>query len=1080
MDKNFFFAMKGSKKNLIAKQFKQFTALSTLFFLMFFSFFFGQYQKMDYKFESLIKESKTGKQSAAQISAFAKGLQLDEQLVVTRKGPQQMYSCIVYTTNAQLLRDNGFIVQSSLPKFVTVLATIDDLQRMANMEEIQSIVAPEFDGIHNDTSRIQSGASLLQSGVLNNTNYTGEGVLVGIYDSGIDWKHPDFRDPVDPTKSRIVSIWDQTLSPIGAETSPAGFSNGVEYTTSDINDELDGTPTNFVRENDTNGHGSHVSGTVAGNGAGSADARHRGFAPKAGIVFVKGGNGTFPQTNTIDALTYFRNVATALNKPIVVNMSIGGQTTAHDGTAAHEIAIDSFTTSGPGRAAVISAGNDYGENLHKSEIINPNSTATFQLNAGSNTTLDVFSFYLYGDNDNDMVAKLITPDNMEYVSPPSMTSNHSILNGNFNVVVYNWVSSANSKRYVQVVIKRNAGFTGNSQGIYKIELTNNGTTPTKMNGWKTSEGVATTVLNGDNVHSVGSPGNATTAITVAAYLGRVSWYKSNPTAGGYVTNGTQAENISSFSAEGPRADGFQKPDIAASGQNVISVMSSNALLAASSTDNVDGQYYRKNQGTSMSAPGVAGAVALLFQANPNLTAAQVKTKLTENARKDVATGNSTNTRWGSGKLDIYKTVASEVGCEVSESETIGYDEQFYLSSQDGNFVSTNTVFAVRHTPTMTGKIGLVNFFTGSGTPTNIPITIELRTVVAGNPGVLLASKTLSSLISDVQRSAWNSVDFSSFGIPVTTGEDFYVLINASGGTMSLRRENINLDNRSKFSTDNGVTWANSTYDYRIRTMVYEDKPQVKKLASQNESVTFSAAAGKNFAVTNCTMVAMLNKTASSTVVGNITAKVWVGSTEASYVSRRYEITPQNGAFTTSGRVTLYYYQSEFDAYNANNITKLPTSPNDDAGKANIVVDKFAGSSSDGSGNTNSYSNGVTTIAPTLENIKWNATYNYWEVTIDTTGFSGFFLRTNSSVLSVSDDNREEFSIYPNPVKDVFSLNLKAKSGTMKVFDRSGKLIATQFVNSSAKINVGHSVKGVYFVEITTTDGFKVTKKIIKE
>ncbi len=1082
MKRPLLFSVVRAVRNHLRKKFDGTPKFLTLLFLLSFGMVFGQYQKIDYKFETLIRESKIASQTAEKLTSLAKRLQLDANLVVTSKGAQTMYSCIVYTNNSAHLKANGILVQSTLPKFVTVLATIEDLEKMSKMKDVISIVAPEMDELHNDTSRMMSGATLLQDGVLNNTNYTGEGVLVGIYDTGIDWKHPDFRDVNDPTKSRIISIWDQTLTKTGAEVSPEGFSKGVEYTKADIEDELDGTPANFVRQKDISGHGTHVAGTVAGNGAGLVDKRHKGFAPNAGIVFVKGGDGSFPQSNTIDAITYFQNVATALGKPIVFNMSIGGQGSAHDGTSPHEVTIDEFTTSGPGRVAVISAGNDYGKNIHRKVAIDAAGTGTFSLTAGSSTTASgVFSFYMYADNDNSVVAKLTTPDGNNYFSPAGAATSHSILDGKFTAVVYNYVSAANNKRYIQVIISRNSGTIDNSQGLYTIEIANEGTIPMMVHGWKTSEGVATPVMNGDNEFVVGSPGNATKAITVASYLGRLTSYKYNPTAGGYALGApNQAENISSFSAQGPRADGFQKPDITASGQSVVSSMSSNAMLATSSSDNVDGTFYRKMQGTSMSSPGVAGAVALLLQANPNLTAAEVKTRLTENATEDAVTGAVPNTRWGFGKLDIYQAVAHELGCQTSETETIAYDQQFYGNTQDGNLTSTNTVFAVKYTPTITGKLGSINFYTGSGAPGDIPIIIAVRTVEDGKPGQVLASKTFTSLLNEVQRSSWNTVDFSQFGIPVTTGKDFYVTIDASAGAMSLRRESIQLDNRSMFSTDSGATWTPSPADFRIRAMAYEDKPQIKKLATQNESVTFALVDGKNYGTTNCNFVAMIEKAVGHTITGNVTAKVWLANPDITHVARRYEVTPATNPTTVTGKVTLYFNQSEFDAYNATNSVKLPTSPTDESGKANILVDKFAGTSSDNSGTFGSYTNGYVTLTPTIENTNWNPTYKYWEVTLDTIGFSGFFLRTSSSVLAAANVKNEQISIYPNPVKDILSIDLKAQKGNVKIFDLSGKVVKTTEVNKSGSVDVSKLSKGVYIVEITTNGNSKVTKKIIKE
>lgn len=55
--------------------------------------------------------------------------------------------------------------------------------------------------------------SLLES--LSGVTATGKGVIIGIIDTGIDWRHPDFRDPADTLRSRILAIWDRESSPGG-------------------------------------------------------------------------------------------------------------------------------------------------------------------------------------------------------------------------------------------------------------------------------------------------------------------------------------------------------------------------------------------------------------------------------------------------------------------------------------------------------------------------------------------------------------------------------------------------------------------------------------------------------------------------------------------------------------------------------------------------------------------------------------------------------------------------------------------------------------------------------------------------
>ncbi|CAD0221272.1 S8/S53 family peptidase [Chryseobacterium sp. JV274] len=1049
---------------------------ATAAFLGLYSYaFYGQVQKLDSRFDILLKNKESIANGRAVKELERPDMKLDQHLVVTSKGAQTMYSCIIYTKEPEKLKADGFIIQSQLPAFSTALVTIEDIERLVQLPYVTSVMGPAFDELHNDVSRAQSGASLLQDGVFNNTVYNGTGVLVGIYDSGIDWKHPDFRKANDQTKSRIVSIWDQTLTAQSGETTPTGFSTGVEYTRAQIEDELDGTPVGFVRENDTNGHGTHVSGTAAGNGAAFTDKRHKGFSSDADIVFVKGGNGSFPTTNTINALTYFKNVATALNKPIVVNMSIGGQGTAHDGTSSHEVAVNNFTASGPGRVVVISAGNDYGANLHRKVDIAAGAAQTYNFTVASNTSAtSVFSFIMYANDNTAVTAKLTTPDGQQYTQNISTTTAHTILGGGLTATMYNYWGNDNNKRYVQLVVTRTSGTT-NVQGNYTLEITNNGAQQITTHGWLYSQGVQTTLQNGDNEYIVGSPGNSSNAITVASYMGRASWYSGTS---GYFTL-TPQESISSFSGQGPRTDGFQKPDIAASGQNVISSRSGDS--APGTTDIIAGtNYYVKNQGTSMSSPGVAGAVGLLLQANPALTAAQVKTRLTSNARMDGATGTVPNMRWGYGKLDIYKAVTDELGCVKSNFETVGYDEPYIIANTESNYYFDNIALAVRYTPTLTGKLGGFSLLTGTSLPSDIPVDIQIRKVDAnGNPGDIIATKTITSWLNNVQRFTWNYVNLSDLNVQTVTGKEFYVVVNGLGGRIAVKAENAVVNNRSKTSTD-GTTWTSRTFDLKMRAVVYENVAEVKNLATSNQTKASTVANGYNYFTNACQLISRVEKETASTVTGNTTSKVWVDNAQPNYVARRYEINPDTNAVTATGKVTLYFKQSDFDAYNLTNGVKLPTSPTDVANKANLLIEKYTGTST--TGTVASFGGTATIITPDITNIIWNDTYQYWEVSFQTTGFGGYFVKTGTTLGTADIKVNSEVNITPNPAKDFVNVALGRHSkGVVTIYDASGKLVKTVNVNTNAgKIDVSELVRGTYLFTIVLDDNTKITKKVIKQ
>lgn len=976
---------------------------------------FGQKQppdKLDMAFRSLITQKNLPVAQRKAASPFP----VEPRLGFDGKGGplEARYDCIIYTTLGKSLRDSGLVVYTTAPTFVTAWVTLEQVERLASMKEVTGIQVPDVHHTTNDIAVATSGAVLLQAGRLNNTVYKGKGVIVAVFDTGIDWDHPDFRDPVDQTKSRILRIWDQTITPIAGENSPAGMGYGVEYTQAQINAELNGTTTGYVREKDINGHGTHVAGTAAGNGMALTSRKYSGMAPEADIVIVKGGNGSFTSTNEINGLTYLQNLSTTLGKPIVVNMSLGGQSGPHDGTTAAELAVNSFTSSAAGRVMVISAGNDNGTNIHNQFTLPASGTSTVSFSLPSVTAgSDVFEYRVYLNNNASVSATVTAPATVtggggSFTQPANQNSGAAISGGNFAVYINNSIDGSNGLRFVDLYVSKLVG-TANPTGTWTLDINNGSASTVTCNGWlyyKNANYDATAVVGGDNNMLVGAPGTANNAITAAAYSPKVVWTNSGGSINYYPS--ATSDDISTFSSRGPRRDGAQKPDLAADGQAMISCLSSDMSPAADPSYVVVSGLYHVEQGTSMSAPAISGACALLLQGKPSATYTEIKTALTSNANKDQATeapGATPNATWGYGKLDVYKAASSLFGCTPTTRNEYFYDGFTTLTTNEANVSLPSYWAAVRYTPTTTGKVGGAYLFVSSATSLT-SLTVEVRDNNSGTPGTLLGTKVLA--LSDISLFGWTYVDLSALDINVTNGSDFFVVVYAnSGATWSLRCATANIDGRSLASSNSGSTWTvQSSFDFKIRAVVYSNAQVVSgTIASANLTDTRDINTSQQFQ-NSCALIAQLVPNGTNPVTGTVAAKVWIEGSVPTlggqpYVARHYEITPSTTPSTATGRVTLYFTQAEFTAFNSHpsSILDLPTGPGDATGIGNLRVGKYGGTSSDGSGKPNTYSGSTEVINPVDADIKWNATYSRWEVTFDvTSGFSGFIVQTSATVI----------------------------------------------------------------------------------
>lgn len=173
------------------------------------------------------------------------------------------------------------------------------------------------------------------------------------------------------------------------------------------------------------------------------------------------------------------------------------------------------------------------------------------------------------------------------------------------------------------------------------------------------------------------------------------------------------------------------------------------------------------------------------------------------------------------------------------------------------------------------------------------------------------------------------------------------------------------------------------------------------------TLTQNVSSANLFQNGSCSLLGRVVPNGASPIAGNATFKSWVQPTVPIYksihfVQRHYEILPSANAGTATGRVTLYFSQADFDAFNNSPGTlDLPANPTDNNGKQNLRISKLSGTSSDGSGLPQTYPGIGELINPADADIVWNPALLMWEVSFDAIGFSGFFVQTTGIVLPIS-------------------------------------------------------------------------------
>ncbi|MCL2376315.1 MAG: S8 family serine peptidase [Defluviitaleaceae bacterium] len=470
---------------------------------------------------------------------------------------------------------------------------------------------------------------------------TGKGVAVAIIDSGIDYTHPDFRNADGTT--RIKYLWDMSAT----GTPPEGFESGHLYTEEQFNAALaTANPLGIIPQIDTIGHGTAVAGVAVGNGAASGGVE-KGVAPEADIIAVKLGQGS-KTTDLMRALKFVADTAKKLDIPVTVNISFGTNEGAHDDNSLFEQYVDEIAQS-PKMSIAVAAGNEGSAGHHFSGNLPTGESEVVEFSVGAG--LRRLYIVLWKDFADEFTIEIVTPLGKTTGVVRNVDHEKTVtLDGAKIHIDMGQPTHHEPDQMIYVDITTSATQDTIIPGHWKLIITSTHSVVGDYNIWlpTTEEVGRDTAFTRPNPNAtITIPATAANVISVGAY-------------------DASRDSYAEFSGRGFEELPRTRPDIVAPGVNI---------LAASA-----GGGYDTYSGTSIAAPFVTGAAALLMQwgiiqgNDADLYGQRLKAYLHLGASRD-ANRTYPNELWGYGTLCLKTTLDYLKDFEIKDVDAMASTNQ---------------------------------------------------------------------------------------------------------------------------------------------------------------------------------------------------------------------------------------------------------------------------------------------------------------------------------------------------------------------------------------------------------------------